>query len=68
MSVVVNLNNNIVTTKSTTLQTTVNTDTCKIQTNIMKTGFKYEKGGNEFQLDKNLFTFKPKLNPKYNIL
>ena len=68
MSVVVNLNNNIETTKSATLRAPVNTETSKLQTNIVKTNFKYEKGCNEFQLDKSLFTFKPKLNPKSHLL
>jgi len=64
MSLVVDLNNNIETTKSATLRAPVNTETCK----LVKTSFKYDKGGNEFQLDKNLFTFKPKLNPKSHLL
>ena len=64
MSLVVDLNNNVETTKSATLRTPVNTETCK----LVKTSFKYEKGSNEFQLDKNLFTFKPKLNPKSHLL
>ena len=83
MSVVINLANNADNTKTNNLQTLTATATtnntaatessasptpCKIQTSIVKTNFKYDKTGAEFQLDKELFTFKPKLNRKSTLL
>ena len=66
MSVVVNNVEATTTTDKPNLRAS-STDGCKIRTNIVKTNFKYEKSP-QFQLDKELFTFKPKLNPKSTLL